>query len=27
VQFPTWSKEVGMHYRVVPAHKLEEGGR
>jgi hypothetical protein len=27
VQFPTWSRELGMHYRVIPEHKLEEGGR
>jgi hypothetical protein len=27
VQFRTWSRELGMHYRVVPAHQLEEGGR
>jgi len=24
VQWPTWSKELGMHYRVIPAHKIEE---
>lgn len=27
VQFPTWSKELGRHFRVIPEHKLKEGGR
>lgn len=26
VQFPTWSKELGRHMRVIPEHKLAEGG-
>jgi hypothetical protein len=26
VQFPTWSKELGRHFRVIPEHKLKEGG-
>lgn len=26
LQFPTWTKELGRHYRVIPEHKLAEGG-
>lgn len=25
LQFPTWTKEGGRHYRPVPEHKLTEG--